>query len=699
MAESRSVDGEEPLSLAYRSGMLHASTVRAPVSRGNLASVSVPRLPGGYRLVLPEDIPGSNRIVSFGSAMPILATGQFVYRGEPLALVAGPDPAVADELAGNAKIEYEELEPVCNWETFSSQQVVAKRIVTMGDPVHAFETAARTETGTYRTESLDHHYSEPAGALAYFDYDRMAVRCSTQWPYHVRDSVVEALGCRSQDVTVLPSKLGIHLEGKLWFPSLVACHAAICASRCRAPVRILYTRMEDFLASPKRARASITVASALDEGETLTGLDIQLSINVGAYSPLAAELLDQAIVALTCTYRCEHVRIEGYAVTSNTVPLGSLGGLGASHSFYAMESHTSRIASTAGENPVSWKSRNLVVRGSSILGGSPVRENLPFGILADRVTGRSDFFRKYAAYEHIRRSGAQGSGEPKRGIGISFACQNGVFFLQGLASNAYAMEATLDKNLVHAFRSSASVAGSPQTDLWRERAVSVLGIAPESIVFSYPSTATTPNSGPLTAARIPLVERLIARCCVMIQRRRFREPLPITVRSVHRVGNPARWSEGRISGNPLDGAFWGCAVVEAELDDRTATILPRGVWIAASDAESQEDAPERPDHPGLRRFRASTIDALGSCMNEWVDPSTLAPEDYFSYSRIAPGSYPSVDAGILSRLRQPTAHGFEDIPFNTIPAAFRNAAAQAAGVDLWRLPVRPADLRPGKESP
>ena len=54
-------------------GMVHVTTVRAPVPRGRLRSVTPPRLPAGYRLILPQDIPGRNRLVSFGTEVPILA--------------------------------------------------------------------------------------------------------------------------------------------------------------------------------------------------------------------------------------------------------------------------------------------------------------------------------------------------------------------------------------------------------------------------------------------------------------------------------------------------------------------------------------------------------------------------------------------------------------------------------------------------
>ena len=206
----------------------------------------------------------------------------------------------------------------------------AKRVAVVGDPDMAFSIAAKTVEGTYRSGASEHLYSEPQGALASFDYDKIAIRCATQWPYHVRDSVSLALGCKEEEVVVRPTLLGVHMDGKLWYPSLLSCHAALAAFLVRKPARIILTREEDFLYTPKRARSSITLRVALDREGKLAAVDARVAVNVGTYGPLAEETLSQICLAAAGVYSCPNLRVEGYAVSTNDPPMGAFGGLGAS---------------------------------------------------------------------------------------------------------------------------------------------------------------------------------------------------------------------------------------------------------------------------------------------------------------------------------------------------------------------------------
>jgi CO/xanthine dehydrogenase Mo-binding subunit len=605
--------GPASLSDIILEGMYHVSTIRSPVSKGILRSVDAQGFPRGYSLIRGGDIAGSNSVISFATEIPVLATDRLSYRGEPLALVTGPEQTIADELARGVLVRCDEEEGVFAWETFASSQVVAKRVVTIGDPDRAFACATHIDMGTYKTESIEHYYSEPMGALAFYDYDKLAVYCATQWPYHVRYSISATLGCARDEVVVHPTRLGIHLDGKLWYPSLVSCHAAIASTLTGKPVRILYTRHEDFLFTPKRSRSSVTINSAMDKNGSLSGLMIHLSVNVGAHAPLAEEILSQTVMAATGIYNCPNIRIEGYAVSTNTPTLGALGGMGSSHAFFAIEAHADRLAKRLGQNPVEWKLKNMVRKDSVFLGGAAVSESPPCDSIANRIMAESDFNRKYASYETVRMKGRDSSDLPMRGIGLALAYQGGMFFLKGDSPNSYTLEGTLDMQLRLELKTSAAVVENVILDRWRRAASELLNLPLDSVIFTPPSTDRVPNSGPMTMSRSAVIEHLVGRCCRLIQKRRFRDPLPITVRCQHRLANTLKWTAGHLSGSPFENATWGAAVVEVEIDPFTLTTKPTGVWIVVeggSKNDSDDIADMRLAEAGLR---ATVIDALGSC--------------------------------------------------------------------------------------
>jgi CO/xanthine dehydrogenase Mo-binding subunit len=676
-------------------GMLHVATVRSPIARGSVRSIAFPRLPTGYRAILSADIPGRNRIASFGAEIPILARDRVSYEGEPVALLAGPDPVVLEALAAEVKVECEEEEPVLGWEAFSSDQVVAKRVAVVGDPDLAFSIAPEVHDAAYLSGAIDHYYSEPQGAAAAYDYDKIAVWCATQWPYHVRDSVSLALGCRAEEVSVRPTRLGVHLDGKLWYPSLLACHAAIAAVACGRPAKLLLTREEDFRYAPKRARSSVSVRAALGPGNELSAMDVRIALNVGAYGPLAEEILSQAVLASTGAYRCPNLRVEGYAVTTNTPPLGAFGGLGASHALFAVEAHANRLAAAAGEDPADWKSRNVLKKGSALITGEPLREDAPYPAILDRLSRASDYRRKHACYELVRKRRSGRSDGPLRGIGLAFAYQGAGQFLSGEHSNTYSAEVGLDKDLKVLIRTSATAGGSGAPDIWRKTASSILGVPIANVHLAPADTDESPNSGPSTLSRgVTVVNRLVENACSAIQKRRFRDPLPLSARSSYRIPKPISWENGSVRGSPFDTAAWAGAAVELELDRWTLEPRPLGVWLCVDGG--QVVSPER----AAAALRAGCVDALGACISERFDPDggEGSAGQYFRYGLRPLGELPPISVEFLEPPRRAPAKGIGELPFNTVPAAFLTAVSQAAGADFSSLPVPGAALIRAVES-
>ncbi|MDP3178613.1 MAG: xanthine dehydrogenase family protein, partial [Spirochaetaceae bacterium] len=586
-------------------GMLHAATIRSPISRGSVTSIVLPKLPAGYRAILPADVPGSNSVAPFGAKIPILASERISYRGEPVALLAGPDPVLAAELAAQAKVICDEDEPVFSWRSFSSEQVLAKRVVVVGDPDLAFSIAQSALEAVYETGAVEHYYSEPQGAAAAFDYDKIALWCATQWPYHVRDSVAMALGCRADEVSVRPTPLGVHLDGKLWYPSLLACQAAVASVACGRPVRLLLTRREDFLYSTKRARSSVSVRTAVGPTGDLSAMDVRIAINVGAYGPLAHEILSQAVLAATGAYACPNVRIEGYAVSTNTPPLGSFGGLGAAHALFAVEAHANRVASALGEDPIDWKARNVLRKGSRLVTGEALKDEVPYDAISAKLAAMCDYRRKYACYELVRKRRSGRSDGPMRGIGLAFAYQGAGTFLAGEGSSSYSVEAALDKDLRVRIMTSAAAASAGAVGIWKQTAVRVLGVPLDDVAIVPPDTDLVPDSGPSVLSRnVTVVNRLVGKACEAIQKRRFRDPLPLSAKAVHRLPKPIKWEDGKVQGSPFVTAAWAGAAVEVELDPWTLEPRPIGAWICADGGELA--SPER----AAAALRVGTIDAL-----------------------------------------------------------------------------------------
>ena len=681
---SETRDSGIPLSDLREEGMIRVLTVRSPYGRGTLETVAVPRLPRGYRAIRAEDIPGENLLAILGSDIPILARERVAYEGEPVLLLAGPDPEVLAELRDSVRIAVREEEPVLEWEDFRPDQVVARRFVETGKPDEAFEACAEVIESRYRSESQEHLYPEPQGALAAFDYDKLIVRCATQWPFHVRDCVRSVLGVKAQEIIVRPTPLGVPMDGRLWYPSVLACHAALAAVLCRKPARILLSRDEDFRFTPKKARSRVSLRAGLDASGNLTVLEAKIILNTGAYGPLAGELLEQACLQAAGSLSVQHLRVEGHAVRTNTPPLGAFSGMGAAHTLFAAESLASRIARDRQEDPLEWRSRHFLRKGSPLITGERLREKTSFEEIGRKLRTSSDFVRKHGSYELIRkRRSSSRSEESPRGIGIAFGYQTNGASFAALASETFTVESTLNKDLSLQISTSAIAGDEGTRAIWRSTASGILGIPAGKVSISDVNTAAVPDSGPSVLSRnIAVVNRLIERSCITIRGRRFRSPLPISSKAVHRARNPLRWEEGAVRGYPFESLSCCGAVVELELN--TWNMEPRilGAWLCVDGGRVASERFAR------GTLSASTMSALGQCFRErlTLEGGRVPENGYREYGLLSLAEAPPIDIEFLPWDPGDPLKGIGELPFLCIPAAFAAAAAQASDLSADRIP-------------
>lgn len=667
--------------------MLYGSLIRSDVSCASQVHLKTMRLPAGYHCIEPSDVLAENMSLSFGANIPIFADSTISYRGEPIGLLVGPDPALCDELATSAAADYEEVEPQYEWESFASSQIAYKHTAVHGDPDKAFEKAARVERAVYRNGIFDHHYSEPMGALANWEYDKMAVYCASQWPSQVRGSVASAMNVSESDIVVKPTDMGKALDGRLWFPSLTACQAAIAARLCKKPVKILYTREEDYLFTPKQARSSVTIASATDGNGKLQALDIKLIINIGAYNPLAQELVRQAMAAITGIYACPVIRLEAYAIRTTTVPLGALGSMGSTHAFFSIEAHINHLAKVLQKTPAEIKSINMLTKGSSNFGALPLDADVPFQKIHKKLEGLSDYQRKYASYELVKKRDPGYREGIVRGIALTVGYQTDQSFFEQPAMNSYAVETRFDRNLDLVINTQAAIGSESLRTMWKTTAASVLSMPEDKIHFLPPTTDSTIPCGPMTLSRgASTINKLVERTCKSIQKKRFRETLPISVKAQTRIPRKLAWNGSVLSGQPFDSASWCGTAVEIEIDSLTGEPRALAVWmvIDAGRIVSREHA--------LSSLRSSIINALNLCIGGDFDPESRSETRYIHQRSLRLGDTPLIEIEFLESDRATTARGLGELPFITIPAAFYSALTQAIGIEPRQLPLRGSEI-------
>src|SRR4029450_6940954 len=175
---------------------------------------------------------------------------------------------------------------------------------------------------------------------------------SMQCPYYVHRALAVLLGLQDHKVRVVQAETGGGFGGKEEYPSILAGHAALLALKAGRPVKLVYDRVEDMLATTKRHPAVIRHRTGVTRDGRLTAVAIDAVFDGGGYATVTAGVRSRGVIRASGPYRCDHVRIRGRATMTNTPPNGAFRGFGAPQTQFAAEVHMDRIARRLGIDPV-----------------------------------------------------------------------------------------------------------------------------------------------------------------------------------------------------------------------------------------------------------------------------------------------------------------------------------------------------------
>jgi len=676
----------------YPPDFLYAVTIRSPISNGILKDIQFPKLPDGYSIITVDNIPGKNTFS--GTDMPILSGKNLSYIGEPVALLLGPDKSKLDEIAVKCLVIADEEKAVftCEEASQTNDKPAAFREIRIGGTEDVFQKTGKIVTGSYITGIQEHWYAEPTGAVTWYDKENnIVVKTATQWPYHVKRSVADFLGIDQASVNVEPTSLCLHMDGKLWFSSLVSCHAALGTFITKKPVRLILNREEDLLFSPKRCGSNIDIVSTIDEKGNITAAEVEISVNLGAYGVNSDEILDQVCLGSIGFYNIENLKIKARADRTNIPPQGPYSGFGLSQGFFAIERHVSQIADMVNQDPAQWRIDHL--SSGLILPNDSPTDRLASAEIINSTVKMSDYSRKWASYELLRQSfkgKKHERGENPRGIGIAVGFQGNGLLYNEKDIGLYSVEVTLTKESVLEIKTSV-ISSEDYAKIWEKIALQTLSIKPGMVRVV---TNSTPDCGPSCASRnITVVTRLVERCCIAIRKQRFHNPLPITVRRSAKPQNGALWS-GRFlppEGKEMDVSGFtrlglACAVVEVSMDTVECTPKIRGVWMGVDGGRIISK------NRAARSLTRSVVQALGWSFMEYIEYiNGILPKSQYDYFPIpSPVDIPPVHIDFLSGGEKPK--GIGELPFTCIPAAFLQAVSQAMDHSFKSIPIKRKEI-------
>jgi Molybdopterin-binding domain of aldehyde dehydrogenase/Amidohydrolase len=210
-----------------------------------------------------------------------------------------------------------------------------------GDVEAALAGAATRVQASYATAYLAHVPLETRAAVAAWDGGRLTVWTGCNVPFAVRGQLADALGIDQADVRVIVPPTGGGFGGKHGEEAIEAARLARAAGR---PVKVHWSRAEEFGWGYLRPMAVIDVRAGLDAGGAITAWDF-LDINAGAQGT--------AFPYATASWRLR------YQPAASPLAQGPYRALAATANTFARESCLDELAHAAGADPLQFRLDHL----------------------------------------------------------------------------------------------------------------------------------------------------------------------------------------------------------------------------------------------------------------------------------------------------------------------------------------------------
>ena len=332
------------------SGQLHAKFRYADVPHARIVRIdttAAKALPGVFAVLTADDVPD----VRYGPGLSdrtLFARDVVRYEGEVIAAVAAMTPEIAQAAVEAVEVELEEMPVVTDlelaltagsplvhpeWQSYESDaerdgNVASFSSIEHGDAATAMAGAHTVVSSRYVADGCHAAPIEPRGVLAQWEGNKVTIWTSTQVPFDARAGVCQTLQLPTNRVRVIVPHLGGGFGGKCGFH--YEAHVAALARVAKRPVRLVFSRREEFLAPDRRREGMIIdVTSGLDSDGRIVSRTGSVLIDNGAYTADAVFFPQLAAMHVAGPYRVPNLAVEARIIYTNHQPSGSAGLLGA----------------------------------------------------------------------------------------------------------------------------------------------------------------------------------------------------------------------------------------------------------------------------------------------------------------------------------------------------------------------------------
>jgi xanthine dehydrogenase molybdenum-binding subunit len=202
---------------------------------------------------------------------------------------------------------------------------------------------------------VNHACMETSVVVAHYEQGgRLTLWSTTQIPFLLQRDLSEALNIPGSHIRVIQTAIGGAFgRGLDIYPFEPI--AALLSMRSGRPVRIAFSRREEFLAGPARQPADVLIRAGARRDGRLTFRDVSATLDIGAYVSWGSVTPLVMMETTASLYKIPHVRFQADCIYTNNLVTGAMRGYGNPQSTFFVETMMDQLAEGVGMDPVEFR--------------------------------------------------------------------------------------------------------------------------------------------------------------------------------------------------------------------------------------------------------------------------------------------------------------------------------------------------------
>ena len=316
-------------------GMLFMRTLRSRYPHAKITSIDTSKaekLPGVRKILHRGNLPDEYKDVFLGAANPtrFLFNEEVFEVGSPIAAIAADSEHIADEAMRQIDVQYTVLPAALDFleamksstpKQFQSNldgtTIAVTPPLVRGDPT---KTNADATVDLIAHKPVEQHVAlEVTNGLFWWDNDKLNAIYTSQWAHGVRAGLSQALKIPQNKIRVVqPGYVGSGYGYRSGI-DLAEVHAAILSKLTARPIKMNYTRYEDFVTRTHRNEFRDEMKMGVNKDGSIAFGQFKVIANVGAQRAGAA---NGAWFNMQNLYNIPNLRLEAIDVMTNSFKSG-----------------------------------------------------------------------------------------------------------------------------------------------------------------------------------------------------------------------------------------------------------------------------------------------------------------------------------------------------------------------------------------